>query len=186
MTVAVLLGCSGVSLCGQVSTHGGRTAEPPTNAEPPRQAELPRPAEPPRQSVLPPAAEPPAPIIPPTDANVSGAVAVKTASEQTWEQIHGYTFAQRDAFMTGLRRIEDQMAKSIDALKVRRSTYLGDPAAWDGEMKRLDDARTFLNSTSAELSKATAVNWDERRDRVEMAWERLQGAFARASALVVP
>lgn len=183
---AMLIGCSSAALFGQISTHGGRTAEPPTNAEPPRQAELPRPAEPPKQSVLPPVAEPPPPIIPPTDANVSGTVAVKTASDQTWEQIRGYTFVQRDAFLSGLKRIEDQMAKSVDALKVKRSAYIGDPAAWDGEMKRLDDARTFLNSTSAELAKATAVNWDERRDRVEMAWERLQAAFARASALVVP
>lgn len=135
---------------------------------------------------MPPPPDPVSPVIPPTDANVSGTISVKTASEQTWEQIRDYTFEQRAEFTEGLRLIETQMGKSIEALKAKRPTFTGDPNAWDSEMKRLDDARIFLQSNSAELAKATTANWVDRRDRVGMAWDRLQAAFARASGLVTP
>gem|GEM_PF-6015630 len=135
---------------------------------------------------MPPPPDPVAPVIPPADSNVSGTISVKTASEQTWEQIRGYTFAQRSEFTGGLRLIETQMEKSIEALKAKRPSFTGDPNAWDSEMKRLDDARIFLQSNSTELAKATSANWDERRDRVGLAWDRLQAAFARASSLVTP
>lgn len=143
-----------------------------------------RPPAPPAPTV--PAPDTKSPVIPPEDSDVSGTVTVKTTSEQTWEQIRDYTYTERVAFMEGLKVIEEQMEKSVAALKEKRPGFTGDPAAWDAEMKRLDDARIFLQSKATELAKATAVNWVDRRDRVATAWERMQAAHARASALVTP
>lgn len=78
------------------------------------------------------------------------------------------------------------MEKSITGLKTKRTAFTGDPNAWDAEMKRLDDARAYLKFTSSELAKATAANWDERKEKVSAAWERLQSAYERASGMATP
>lgn len=78
------------------------------------------------------------------------------------------------------------MEKSITGLKAKRATFTGDPNAWDSEMKRLEDAHAYLKSTSADLAKATAVNWDDRKEKVSLAWERLQRAFERANGMLTP
>jgi hypothetical protein len=163
----------------QTPSQGGSSARSASEA----------PANPPKPSTPPPVAPAPGPVnpvIPPADSNASGTVAVKTASEQTWERIRDYTFENRTEFMAGLKEIQAQMEKSVEALKARRTTFTGDPGAWDSEMKRLDDARIYLDSMASALAKATTVNWIARRDDVARAWDRLQGAYARASDLVIP
>jgi hypothetical protein len=121
------------------------------------------------------------PVTPGTPAQ--GASAIRTTGDQGWRQIQGHTFEQREEFITNLARLEVQLEQSITGLKTKRTTFTGDPNAWDSEMKRLDDAKAYLRSTSAELAKATAANWEERKERVATAWERLQDAYERASGM---
>lgn len=118
--------------------------------------------------------------------NATGTQASLERDSDTWLRISGSTYEQRSDFMKGMDRIGSRADASVTKLKRQRSTYTGDPNAWDAEMKRLDDARAYLSSTSQELANATSSNWSERKERVERALERYQAAYERAHNLATP
>jgi hypothetical protein len=179
-TAALIFG-SGLS--AQSGTGGSNDNAPVSpDTSPVRTPTTPAPAP----DTPPPSAPNPSTPAIPADTNPTATIPVRTAGDQTWGQIRDHPFAQRGEFMAGLSRFDAQMEKSITQLKARRTAFTGDPNAWDSEMKRLDDAHAHLKFTSSELAKATAANWDERKERVSTAWERLQSAYERASGMATP
>ncbi len=175
-----LMLCSGAN-AAEVSKGGATTAVSPETGPviPPT---TPAPVPPPSAPV-----PPTAPVAPaPPDSNPSSTTPIQSVADQTWAQIGDYTFEQRGQFFDGLKRLEAQLGQSITKLKARRTAFTGDPNVWDSEMKRLDDARAYLQSMSSELSKATVANWDDRKEKVSVAWEHMQSAYDRAKAMAIP
>lgn len=121
--------------------------------------------------------------LPVVDPALPSSLTLQSAGTQWWAQAKDYTFADRARFLTLFQRFGLRIDTAISDLKTKRVSFRGEPAAWDAEMKRLDDARAFYDSTLKELADATAANWDARKERFGTAWERLSEAYTRALAL---
>jgi hypothetical protein len=121
-------------------------------------------------------------VVPPT-VSAPSTTSLQSVAEQTWAQIRNYTFEQRAPFITNFRLLEARLEAAILEIKSKRIGFKGDPNVWDSEMKRLDDANAYLKSMFTELTQATSANWDDRKEKVIVAWERMQDAYDRAKNL---
>jgi len=102
---------------------------------------------------------------------------------QTWSLIKNYPFDRREEFITGITRLKQQIVVQIAELKSRRLEINGDINAWDNEVKRLDDSRSFFQSECDEIQSTTSDDWAARQDKIERAWLRLEESFAKVRNL---
>jgi hypothetical protein len=101
-------------------------------------------------------------------------------SSAQWVNLKDYTFAQRDSLLAGLAGMEARVDAQIEELKAKRASMTESTrtADWDFAMKEMQNARSTLKFNCEELSKATSETWSQQRDRVGLAWERTQNAYA--------
>jgi len=100
----------------------------------------------------------------------------------TWSQIKDRAFEQRADFNSGVARLEAQLDVQIKELNAKRATLKGNTQAWDFAMKEMDSSRAYLRSMAAEAAKATEETWEDRREKVGLAWERAQDAYGKVKA----
>jgi hypothetical protein len=102
-----------------------------------------------------------------------------------WPALKDHTFDQRDAFFTGLQGLEARVDAQISELVAKRAAMEAantNTQAWDFAMQEMGRARTTLLSTSADMLKADRDNWDQQKEKVGLAWERTQDAYAKVKA----
>jgi hypothetical protein len=102
-----------------------------------------------------------------------------------WSPLQNHTFDQREAFFTGLQGLEARVDAQIDELVLKRVAMESantNTQDWDFAMQEMGRARTTLLSTSADMAKADRDNWGQQKDKVGLAWERTQDAYAKVKA----
>jgi hypothetical protein len=99
----------------------------------------------------------------------------------TWSAIDGCTYDTRAQFFAGLSQLEAKVDRQIGELTAKRAAMNPmakaiDYTQWDLAIKEMQNARSYLQATANELSKATPETWDQEKDKVAQAWVRTQGA----------
>lgn len=103
----------------------------------------------------------------------------------SWSELKGYTYDQRELFLAAIKGLEGRVDAQITELADKRATMDANNTRtkeWDFAMQEMGSARTNLISTSEDMAKATRDTWDQRKDRVGLAWVRTQDAYAKVKA----
>lgn len=122
-------------------------------------------------------------IVQDTKAAVKDAAAdVKEAVSDSWDSIKDFTFEKRTDFAAAV----DRMAKKLDDQSVKlkaKTADLSDAAAKDREsaLKEFNEARADLKSKLADLGDATADTWADAKAKVDLAWQKVQAAYDKAT-----
>jgi hypothetical protein len=98
-----------------------------------------------------------------------------------WSAIDGCTYDTRAQFFTGLSQLEATVDRQIGELTAKHAAMKPMAKAightqWDLAIKEMQNARSYLQATANELSKATPETWDQEKDKVAQAWVRTQDA----------
>jgi hypothetical protein len=120
----------------------------------------------------------------PTTTVQVAAIASPDAASAQWTEIKDYTYDMRAQFFAGFKRLEAKVDDQISELTAKRATMKGttDTKDWDFAMKEMEDARSYLKSMGAELSKATPETWAQEKDKVGQAWVRTQDAYGKVKS----
>jgi hypothetical protein len=99
----------------------------------------------------------------------------------TWDAIDDCTYDTRAQFFAGLGQLETTVDRQIGELTARRAAMRPmakaiDHTECDLAMKEMQNARSYLDATAKELSKATPETWNQEKDKVGQAWARTQDA----------
>ena len=116
------------------------------------------------------------------DAPVAEIPEVATAS---WSDLKGYTYDQRDLFLSSLKGLEARVDAQISELAAKRAALDASNTStkdWDLTMKEMGEARTSLKSTSDDMAKASRENWDQQKEKVGVSWTRTQDAYSKVKA----
>jgi hypothetical protein len=103
---------------------------------------------------------------------------------QNWTKIADCNFDDRARFFVGMQDLEAKADAQIRELDARRRAIptTVDTKDWDFQMKQMVDARAYLKDMGEELRKAGPDTWDQQKERVGNAWERIQSAYALVKA----
>ncbi len=114
----------------------------------------------------------------PIQAPIQAAAVIDLPASDTWNAIKDDTYDQRGDFSTGLEHIAARLDSAIQVLDAKRTTLPETSVQdWDFAMKELDEARTNLRYQLTELNKATPDTWNEAKDRVAGAWQRVRDDY---------
>jgi hypothetical protein len=99
----------------------------------------------------------------------------------TWAAIDDCTYDTRVQFFAGLGQLETTVDRQIGELTAKRAAMKPrakaiDYTECDLAMKEMQNARSYLEATAKELSKATPETWNQEKDKVGQAWARTQDA----------
>jgi hypothetical protein len=112
------------------------------------------------------------------------AVPEQTA-DQSWADIKGDTYDQRDHFLVGANRLSARLDDQIRALKAKRATMTTDLADWDVAMKDVEESRSLLTGRITEVKQATTPEtWTAARDNVGDAWTKAEAAVDKMHTTV--
>jgi hypothetical protein len=99
----------------------------------------------------------------------------------TWTSIDDCTYDSRARFFAGLGQLEATVDRQIAEVTAKHAAMKPmakaiDYSQWDLAMKEMQNARSYLQATASELSKATPDMWNDEKDKVGQAWARTQDA----------
>ncbi|MGH8019059.1 MAG: hypothetical protein ACREIA_12345 [Opitutaceae bacterium] len=101
-----------------------------------------------------------------------------TAAASTWNSIKDATYDERASFRSGVDKMAASIDRNVDQWSDKASTL---PAAsrdaWNEGLAELKDARSELSDKLDNLGDATAATWDDAKDGVQQAWDRVQRAY---------
>jgi len=109
------------------------------------------------------------------------AAASPVVGPANWSGMADDTFDTRAHFLAGLKQLQARVDNEISELNAQRagmkiSTVTKD---WDFAMKEMEASRSYLDSMSEELSKATPDTWNQEKDKASEAWEKSQKAYEK-------
>ncbi len=111
----------------------------------------------------------------PTRAEVIAIAGSDGNTSRTWSDIRNDTYAQRDHFREGAKRLSAWLDHEIAALKAKRAGMTTDTKDWDFAMKEVLDSRDYMASRMDELAKTTTEDaWNSAKDNFAEAWKRSQ------------
>ena len=101
-----------------------------------------------------------------------------------WIDLKDYTYDQRVPMFAGLKQLEAKVDQQVSELTAKRAAMnsTANTKDWDFAMKEMENARSYLKSTSDELTKATPETWNQIKDKVGLAWVRAQEAYAKVKS----
>jgi hypothetical protein len=112
------------------------------------------------------------------------AVPEQTA-DQSWADLKGDTYDQRDHFLAGANRLSARLDDQIRALKAKRANMTTDLADWDLAMRDVDESRSLLTGRISEVKQATTPDtWTAARDNVGDAWTKAEAAVDKMHTTV--
>lgn len=100
----------------------------------------------------------------------------------SWEEVKNCTYEQRARFSDGVAKLEARVEAQVAELNAKRENMKADPKNWDFAMKEMNEARAYLKSMATEARKANEETWDDRKEKVRLAWERTQEAYGKVKA----
>lgn len=104
----------------------------------------------------------------------------QVASAQ-WSDIKDVPYASRASFFTGLKRLQARVDQQVRELTAKRALMDGNAETqdWDFAMKEMENARAYLRSTGEEATTADVDNWEQKKEKVGLAWTRTQDAYSK-------
>jgi hypothetical protein len=105
------------------------------------------------------------------------------ATEAKWSDIQDLTYEKRADFMAGLSLLQKRLERQLAGLKTKRENLPAteDPEAFDFNLEVLRTARTRFLSASTDIGKATPENWNQLKERVGSAWEKVQDSYDKTA-----
>ena len=123
---------------------------------------------------------PPAAPAPPANKGEVAEEDASTTATATWAAIKDYPFARRADVIAGLTYMTKKLDAGMLVLSAKRAG-MTDAAAkdWDFNLKELNDARAYLQSMGTGLEKAGDDTWNDAKDKIDQAWQRVRNAYAK-------
>ncbi len=102
----------------------------------------------------------------------------------SWLDIKDLPYDLRGEFASGVQRMNSIADVQVKELAAKRAAMPStvDTKAWDFAMKEANDARTSLKSVASEAEKSTPETWSQAKEKVGVAWERMQDAYKNVLA----
>jgi len=120
------------------------------------------------------------PLAPGTPSPTAGDPVVTVAS---WETIKDYAYPQHPDFVTVVGIMLEKVDAEILEQKAIRDTLTESAAKdWDIAIKDLEEARSLVQSRVTELGKAKPEMWEDAKEQVGIAWQRVQNALDKVRA----
>ena len=94
----------------------------------------------------------------------------------TWNDIKNNTYSMSAAFVAGLSMIEKKFDDQITGFNAQRAAVAGDARDSEIAMMELKNARASLRSAAVAVAAATDKTWNDERDKVGRAIQRVQDA----------
>ena len=118
-------------------------------------------------------------------APLAAPVTSEVATAQ-WTDIKDVTYDLRAQFFTGLTRLNAKVDLQVNELTAQRAamTSAANPTEWDFAMKEMINARAYLLASGKEMNSATSDSWDQQKEKVGVAWNRTQEAYAKVKSSV--
>ncbi len=123
---------------------------------------------------------PPAPAVP-AASEVEHAAPPDVAAP-TWNDIKNNTYSMSAAFVAGLSMIEKKFDDRITGFNAQRAAMTADARDSDIAMMELKNARAALRSAAVAVAAATDKTWNDERDKVGRAIQRVQDACDKVKA----
>lgn len=112
-------------------------------------------------------------------------VTAAAADAAKWTEIKNDSYDLREHFFSGCRQLEARVGVQVTELNAKRAVMNlnnTDTKAWDFAMKEMADAQSYLRSMDAEALTATREFWEQKREKVGLAWQRTQEAYGKVKA----
>jgi Skp family chaperone for outer membrane proteins len=109
-----------------------------------------------------------------SESNVSSI----TPNSASWNELRSYTFERRGEFNSSLNAMSSKVDAEIATLKSKASGANADNK--QEALKEVQKAKAEFDGKAAALGRASQQQWEESREEVAEAWERLQSALQRA------
>lgn len=113
-----------------------------------------------------------------TSASTASAVQSTT---HNWNELRTYSFDKRSEFNASLTAMSAQIDTEVSQLQVDPSGPTASRSRQDAIAQVKSDKAAF-DEKSAALARATQDTWDQARDEVAAAWDKLQASIAKARA----
>jgi len=120
--------------------------------------------------------EPTVPTAKPPKAAPAVVIAPSAPAQASWMDIKDLTFERRGEFLAGASALEGVLEGQISGLNAKRAAMTAETKEWDFAMKELDASRSYLKSTIDEAGRATPEIWDQEKEKVGTAIQRVQDA----------
>jgi hypothetical protein len=119
-----------------------------------------------------------------TSATTTAAAPATAAVAIVWTDLQGLPYDMRAQLFTGLKHLETNVDGQFVELTAKRAAMKSttDTKDWDFAMKEMADARTYLHSMIEGLNQASTETWNQQRDKVGQAWERVQAAYDKVKS----
>jgi hypothetical protein len=110
-----------------------------------------------------------------------GPGAAEPGNPAKWSDLKELTYDLRARFYAGFPAVKTAVDAQIAELVAKRATMTPptDTRDWDFAMKEMDNSRDHLRATGEQMDTADVQNWEQRIDRVGLAWQRTQDAAAK-------
>jgi hypothetical protein len=123
-------------------------------------------------------------MIEPNSTAQTAAMAGSNGASANWTDIKDCSYDMRAQFFPGLKQLEAKVDGQVSELTAKRTamTSSANTKDWDFAMKEMSDARSYLISVGAELTKASPETWNQQKETVGQAWVRTQAAYDKVKA----
>jgi hypothetical protein len=105
----------------------------------------------------------------------------KTAVANAWTKVKSYTYEKRMEFTEHVRSLSSDMEVKLAEVRASYSDEKAS-AARKAAMAELRNAEADYKEKLAALGNASAATWEQAKQNVILAWERLQAAYRKARA----
>ena len=100
-----------------------------------------------------------------------------------WIDIREYTYEQRASFFAGFKGVQAKVDVQIAELSAQRAAMKSDADTrdWDLAMQEMNNSRLALRIAGEDLLQATPQQWNPLKEKVGLAWQRTQDAYAKVN-----
>jgi hypothetical protein len=123
-------------------------------------------------------------VINPNSTAQMAAMASSDVASAKWIDIKDCSYDMRAQFFAGFKQLEARVDGQLSELTARRTVMNSNANTkdWDFAMKEMGNARSYLISVGAELTKASPETWNQQKETVGLAWVRTQAAYDKVKA----
>lgn len=115
-----------------------------------------------------------------TRASTSATNAASTSpATESWTELRTYSYDRRGEFNSSLNAMSARVDAEISSMKADASGAKASQSRQDA-MKEVESAKSDFDGKAAALGRASKDTWDQARDELAAAWDRLQAALQKA------
>jgi Skp family chaperone for outer membrane proteins len=114
-----------------------------------------------------------------TRASTSTNTASTSPATENWSELRTYEFERRGEFNSSLNAMSAKVEAEISRLKADASGAQASQSR-RAALDELQSAKSDFDGKAAALGRASKDTWNQARDELAAAWDRLQASLAKA------